>query len=52
MTTLGPEVRTPSGRTQILHVVLAAVAALIIAVASQGWPESPSRCDGAACDEA
>lgn len=52
MTTLGPEVRTPSRRTQILHIVFAAVAALVIAVASQGWPESPSRCDRAVCDEA
>ncbi len=34
---------------QTAHLVLAALAAIVIAVASQGWPASEPPCDGASC---
>ncbi len=34
---------------QTADLVLAALAAVVIAVASQGWPASEPQCDGAAC---
>lgn len=36
---------------QMLHLLLAAVAAVVIAVALQGWPSPAVSCDpAAACD--
>ena len=34
---------------QTAQLVLAALAAIVIAVASQGWPSADPPCDGAAC---
>lgn len=34
---------------QTAHLVLAAVAAIVIAIASQGWPASEPKCDGGSC---
>lgn len=51
MTTSGPELRGRSRILQTAHVLLAALAAIVIAVAAQGWPASEPRCDGGtACD--
>lgn len=51
MTTRGPELNGRSRALQTVHLVLAALAALIIAVASQGWPSATERCDtGSVCD--
>lgn len=45
-----------TGRTytrQTVHLLLAALAAVVIAVASQGWPSTAVSCEAAtACDAA
>lgn len=51
MTTSGPELQGRSRILQTAHLVLAAFAAIVIAVAAQGWPVSEPRCDGGTtCD--
>ena len=40
----------PGGRqrvTETLHLLAAALAAVVIAIASQGWPSSDAACEGA-----
>lgn len=40
----------PGGRqtvTEALHLVAMALAAVVIAIVSQGWPASEATCDGA-----
>ena len=53
MTTRQPA-RTGRTRTrQKVHLLLAALAAVVIAVASQGWPSPDVSCEAAsACDAA
>lgn len=53
MTTRQPA-RTGRTRTlQAVHLLLAALAAVVIAVASQGWPSSAASCEAATgCDAA
>lgn len=49
MTTDPPAPTTGPSLTQSAHLVLAALAAIVIAVASQGWPSADPPCDGADC---
>lgn len=51
MTTRQPATHARSRALQTVHLVLAAVAAIVIAVASQGGPSPAASCEaGAACD--
>ncbi|MFC5344400.1 hypothetical protein ACETK8_17200 [Brevundimonas staleyi] len=51
MTTREPTPYAGSRTLQTAHLVLAALAAIVIAVASQGWPSSGDRCEpGSVCD--
>ena len=51
MTTRGPDLHRRSTAVQTVHLLLAAAAAIVIAVASQGLPSAPSDCgDGTFCD--
>ena len=51
MTTRGPD---PHGRCRALqtaHLLLAVLAAIVIAVASQGWPSPDAPCEaGSTCE--
>jgi len=49
MTTHEPETRGGPGLVQTAHLILAALAAVVIAVASQGWPISDPGCDDGSC---
>ena len=40
MTPSGPDLQRRSRILQTAHLVLAAIAAIVIAVATQGWPAS------------
>lgn len=53
MTTSGPELQGRSRILQSAQLVLAALAAIVIAVAAQGWPVSEPYCEGGTtCDGA
>lgn len=48
MTTKDPTTGSGPGLVQTAHLILAALAAVVIAVASQGWPADPG-CDDGSC---
>lgn len=51
MTTRDTPPRGRSRALQTAHLLLAALAAVVIAVASQGWPPSDGPCEtGTTCD--
>ncbi len=53
MTTRPPARQERSRALQTAHLVLAALAAIVIAVASQGWPSSGAACEaGRTCEGA
>lgn len=49
MTTDPPAPTTGPSLTQAAHLVLAALAAIVIAVASQGWPSADPPCEAGPC---
>lgn len=49
MTTDDPGTRTGPRLVQTAHLILAALAAVAVAVASQGWPVSDPDCDDGSC---
>lgn len=51
MPPLAPEAQKAGRTREILHLLLLAVMAFILAVTSQGWPEQEPDCNGTACDE-
>lgn len=52
MTTENPEPQSRSRAGEILLLVLAAVAAVVIAFAAQGRPEGPPLCPRTSCEDA
>ena len=49
MATNDPKTQAGPGLVQTAHLILAALAAVAIAVASHGWPLSDPGCDDGSC---